>query len=133
MAHQIDAPSVAAACADIVRDPLHGGADIFRGRRPWRAGCEPIIHIDAHKAVLRRPQHDVVIERAAVRAAPVAADEAAAMDEDQHGMGARTRFRYEDIETVPFVWSVGKIAFDYNAGSRAQHDRRPNRFVMILP
>ena len=78
MPHQEDAFGIASTGSDVVRSPLDCRAQILRGCRPRRLWRQPIGGVDADKAVLHRPQHDVVVERA-ISGSLVACDEAAAM------------------------------------------------------
>ena len=87
MTHQIDARGVAAAFADLARDPRHGGGEVLGARRVGRLRREPIGGVDADKAVVDGPQHHIVVERAGRSCPLVAADEGAAVNEDQHRPG----------------------------------------------
>ena len=116
VSHQIDARRIAAAFADLVVDPSNRAGDILRARRPGRLRREAIGDIDADETVLRRPQHDVVIERTGRSRSLVAAHERAAMDEDQHRPGrSGRRLRHENIEQVAVGGAVFDIPLDPDA------------------
>jgi hypothetical protein len=87
MTHQVDARGVATTLADLARDPGHDGGKIFGARRVGRLRREPIGGVDADEAVVDGPQHHIVVERAGRSRPLVAADEGAAVDEDQHRSG----------------------------------------------
>src|SRR5690348_15093279 len=80
MAHEEDAPGIAAIGSAIRLDPRHHLADILGRRRPGMLRREAIVDVEAEHALPREEGGDVVIDRSV--AALVAADEAAAMDED---------------------------------------------------
>src|SRR4051794_15753800 len=81
--HQEDFGRIAATLADLCSYPLYYGGEVFGGGRPDELRRQPVGGVDADKAILHRPQHDVVVERAA-GITLVARDKAAAVDEDQY-------------------------------------------------
>jgi hypothetical protein len=60
-------------------------------------------------------QHDVVVEGVGGDGPPVAGDEAAAVDEDQHRPGGGRGIRHPDIEQVALGRTVFDVAFDLDA------------------
>src|SRR5258708_34677702 len=114
MTKQIRGVRSAPAVADILSDPLTRGGDIFRAWRPHRLRCKPIGHVDADKAVLHSPKHDVV-KKWGTAFAFVAGHEGAAVNKHQHRAWRRRRLRPEDIEQIAIVRAVFDVTLDPDA------------------
>ena len=99
----------------VVAGPAHRHSQILAAGRPGELRRQAIFDVDANHAVAHRPQHDVVIERAAGRAL-AAADEFAAVHVHEYRSPGPGRLGNEQVERIALVRSIFEVARDLDAG-----------------
>ena len=101
---------IAAVLRDVRLHPAHHRGHVLVRRRPGVLRGQAIVHVDADHALLREPEHDVVVEGRSGLAL-VAALEAAAMDVD-HPVLPAPGPGGEHVELVGRIRAIRDIARD---------------------
>ena len=110
MPAQDDALRVAAIFCGVALRPQQGGGDVLLRGGPGVLGGQAVIDVDAEQPAACRPQHDVVVKRAAC-AALVATHKAAAVHKQQDGARCGGgRCGGENVQALQRVAAEGLVA-----------------------